>query len=384
MSSSLERRASLRLGVKLSLAFMLLFGVVGLAFGYGMSRLVWEAMEEEWDQELRACFESSERPDEDMRPTVQRIRASAEKHFQDKLPLLLIPSLVVGLAGGLGLTYLLTRNQRNVLRAVQRIRRTGSYDERLPLTNQRGAMREMVVLFNEMFELTEKQLNRFRESLDSVAHDLRTPLARLRGSAESVLKKGKTVDDYRSTMSDCLEESEQLVGMLNALMAIAEAEAGALEIQSVPVPVSELIQSVADLYAFVGEDRDIRVEVDLEPDLVVAGHPELLRQALANLVDNAVKFSPDGGRVEIAARREGDEVIFLICDEGPGVPPDEAERIWERLYRGDKSRQTPGLGLGLSFVRAIVHAHRGSVEAENRPDGGAVFTVHLPTGERVS
>ena len=179
-------------------------------------------------------------------------------------------------------------------------------------------------------------------------------------------------------MTDCLEESEQLVGMLNALMAIAEAEAGAWKVSSQPVPATDLIRSVADLYALVGEDRDVAVEVDLEPNLVVPAHPELLRQAPANLVDNAVKSSPDGGRVVVASRLEGDDEVFRVRDEGPGIPPDEKERIGERLYRGDKSRHTPGLGLGLSFVKAIVKAHHGTVEVENGADRAVTFTVRLP------
>jgi signal transduction histidine kinase len=182
----------------------------------------------------------------------------------------------------------------------------------------------------------------------------------------------------REALADCLEEAERMQAMLDTLMDISEAETGALRLAMSDVAVAPLAEEVRALYEDVAEDKSIRLEGHAPPDLIVRADRDRLRQALANLVDNAVKYTPAGGRVSITAAREDGGSAIRVADTGIGLAPGERERIFDRLYRGDRSRSERGLGLGLSLVRAYVQAHHGRVTVEDNGERGSVFTIWLP------
>jgi signal transduction histidine kinase len=166
--------------------------------------------------------------------------------------------------------------------------------------------------------------------------------------------------------------------MLDTLMDISEAETGTMRLTLADVPLHSLVAEVAGVYEDVAEDKSITIGTSVEPGLTVRADRDRLRQVLANLLDNAVKYTPAGGRVDLRALGEGDAVKIIVADTGPGIAPHDLPRIWERLYRGDQSRTERGLGLGLSLVRAIVTAHNGTVEVQSEAGKGSVFTVRLP------
>ncbi len=170
--------------------------------------------------------------------------------------------------------------------------------------------------------------------------------------------------------------------MLNTLMDISEAETGVMRLASEPIDAGEILRDARDLYADVAEEKHIEVRVDAPQALTLTADRNRLRQVLANLLDNAVKFTPAGGHVTLRARAEESGVALAVEDDGPGIAAEDLPRIWDRLYRGDRSRSERGLGLGLSLVRAIVEAHKGRVEVESTPDQGATFTLHLPADRR--
>jgi signal transduction histidine kinase len=297
--------------------------------------------------------------------------------FRRVLLVLFASIAVTGLAGGALLTWSALQPVHALGAAVQQILRTGRTDTRVPVSDTADALGRLGVLFNAMLERIDAVVAGMRGALDNVAHDLRTPLTRLRGIAETALQSDDPAT-VREGLAACLEESDRVAGMLSTLMDISEAETGTMRLQLEPVDLAELVRQTVDLYEDLAEDRSLSIHVDTQEDVWVRGDRSRLRQVLANLVDNAVKYTPAGGRIELRTACEGPEAVVTVEDTGIGIAPDELPQIWERLYRGDKSRSERGLGLGLSLVRAIVQAHEGTVTVQSRRGEGSSFQLRLP------
>ncbi len=255
---------------------------------------------------------------------------------------------------------------------------TGDISSRISARGRGDELDDLVILFNRMLERIEVLVRGMRGALDSVAHDLRTPMTRLRGSAELALRSSKKAGDYREALQDCLEESELILKMLNTLMDITEAESGAMKLNKNEVNLKSLITECMDVYRFVSEEKEISLEVFSRPDVTVYADASRIRQAVLNLVDNAIKYTPRGGRVDISAQEDQQKVKIRVSDTGIGIAEDELPQIFNRLYRSPHTRSTRGLGLGLSFVHAIVRAHGGEIQVESEPGKGSSFTIILP------
>lgn len=311
------------------------------------------------------------------------IRLALLRKFQWLVGLVSIIALVVGVTGGLILTRSTLQPIYDLIDVVQRIIRTGRTDTRVPDRSARGdAVDELSALFNTMLDRINRLIGAMGESLDNVAHDLRTPIARLRSRAESALQGG-TPDDQKEALESCLEESERILSMLNTLMDISEAETGVVQLQREPVGVRALLGEVVELYEDLADVKRVRVTLEPGEEVVVGGARDRLRQVFANLLDNAIKYTPEDGSVTLMARRDLDMAVVTVSDTGVGIAGEHLPRIWERLYRADASRSSRGLGLGLSLVKAYVHAHGGTVEAHSEPGRGAIFTVRLPILSRM-
>jgi len=301
--------------------------------------------------------------------------------FRIALSLVTLALVGIALTGGWLATQAAIRPIDRLADAVRRIVRTGRTDERVPVASAGDAIHDLTVSFNEMLDRIEGLVNGMRGALDSVAHDLRTPLTHLRGSAEVALAGAPDPERYREALADCVEEADRVLVMLNTLMDISEAESGAMPLKRDAIPLAEVIERAADLYRDVADARGISVETQARDDVVVRGDRVRLEQVAANLIDNAIKYTDSGGRVTVTVGRAVDgtaDAELVVEDTGIGIGAEEQPRIWERSYRGDRSRSQRGLGLGLSLVKAVVEAHRGRVSVTSAPGRGSRFTVRLP------
>jgi signal transduction histidine kinase len=311
--------------------------------------------------------------------------------FRAALGLVTLTIVLVGLSGGWIATQSALAPIRRLTRAVRRIIRTGRTDQRVAVEDTGDALEELTVLFNAMLDKIEGLVAAMRGSLDNVSHDLRTPLTRLRGTAEMALAGEADVERYREALADCVEESDRVLVMLNTLMDISEAESGAMQLQREPVWLADVVDRAVDLYHDVADAKGVTIGVsgvsrtgEGHDAVVVSGDRTRLEQVAANLIDNAVKYTPGGGRVDVTIRRDADSAVLEVRDTGAGISTDELPRIWDRLFRGDRSRTERGLGLGLSLVKAIVEAHGGSVSVTSEIGNGSTFTVSLPVAGRAA
>jgi len=288
----------------------------------------------------------------------------------------LVPTIAVTAAGAWLLAFWALRPVRHIINTVRRIE-VGAIDARVPTRGTGDEMDELGTLFNRMLDRIAALIRGMRHALDDAAHELRTPMTRLRGTAEIALRSGADLEGCREALADCVEESDRLLTLVDTLMDISEAETGALRLTRESIAIHRLLDDTLDLYRDVAEAQGVSI-VAASADLHVPGDRNRLRQALANLVDNAIKYTPAGGRVALSALAVRQGVEIAVHDTGIGIAADELPRIWSRLYRGDRARTRPGLGLGLSLVRAIVHAHGGRIDVVSTPGGGSTFTVLLP------
>ena len=321
---------------------------------------------------------------------VLQIGASTENRsritmaFQRSFLLTFVVMLGISIVGGLFFAGRTLRPIGSLSGTIKSIVRTGELTRRIPSPQTNDDLDELTGSFNEMLDRIERLVTGLRDALDSVAHDLRTPMTRLRNTAERALSGDSQARDLREALSDVMEESEGIVAMLNAMMDISEAESGAMNLKLDLVDLTAVATSVADVYAIVADEKSMRIEISAETSVLVAGDAPRLRQVIGNLYDNAIKYGSPDSTVMVTARIEHDGLsgepigALLVTNSGEGVAPEDVDRIWSRFYRGAEGAGVSGLGLGLALVRAIVHAHRGEVSVSSVPGETTTFRIALP------
>lgn len=299
-------------------------------------------------------------------------------HLRAGLLVVWLGAISFGLLGGFYLTRRALQPVGQLAATAKRVIESGDLALRVPVRGSRDELDELTQLFNGMLQRNETLVRGMREALDNVAHDLRTPLTRLRTGAEVALRDATDPAQMREALADGIEESERVLAMLTTLMDISEAETGVMQLKRTPVNLVELVRQVIDLYEDVAAERGIHLVTHLSSTALVNGDRNRLHQVVANLVDNAIKYTAAGGQVDLLSFQTDKWVGVTIKDTGMGISAEDLPRIWQRLYRADQSRSERGLGLGLSFVKAIVTAHDGQVAVHSEPGVGSTFTFELP------
>ncbi len=299
-------------------------------------------------------------------------------HFVASCVVLTIPMMLLALGGGALMANRVLRPLRQLNESVRNIIETGKLEARIPPENTAGELRELVVSFDQMLAKIESLVEGMRGVLDNAAHDLRTPITRLRGVAEMALSNPGDIAASHEALADCVEESERVITMLNTLMDISEVETGSMKLNFSRVDVSKLTREIAEIYSHVAEDRSLTISVSADKPCETMADENRLRQALGNLLDNAVKYTQPGGRIDLAVKMATRQIAVSVRDTGIGIATEDLPRVWERLFRSDKSRSQRGLGLGLSLVRAVARAHGGDCLVRSQPGAGSEFTLHIP------
>ena len=268
---------------------------------------------------------------------------------------------------------------RRVLKRIDTIRDTstkimsGNLSERVPVTKRNDEFDGLATNLNAMLDRIEQLLQGLKEVTDNVAHDLKTPLSRLRNQAETALRDGASDETRQRALETTIAESDRLIQTFNALLMIARAEAGAPSGALTDVDISAVVADVAELYGPVAEDEGIIVETAIAEGVHLHANRELIGQAMVNLLENAIKYAkPEGegqGRIAISLRRDGSRVLIEVSDNGPGIAPEDRTRVLQRFVRLEKSRSEPGSGLGLSLVNAVTGLHGGSFRIEDNAPG---------------
>ncbi len=279
----------------------------------------------------------------------------------------------------LALSFLIVYVMESPLRELEATLEAALEQKNFSIHHKKGILNPLYSLLGKVFYQNRKLIAEIQSSLDNVAHDLRTPMTRLRAVAEYTLQADQdTPEPYRNALSDCLEESERVLARLGVMMSVAEAEAGTMRLELQSLHVLEALEDVVGLYQYVAEEAGITVSLEGDGDLVILADKTRLSQVWANLLDNAIKYGHELGSVRISFTKQEQTLLVCFCDDGMGISESETSRIWERLYRGDRSRSQQGLGLGLNYVKAVVEAHGGSVSVTSTIRKGSRFEVRLP------
>jgi signal transduction histidine kinase len=279
-------------------------------------------------------------------------------------------TLALGAAGGLAMSRSVLHRVSVIGQTARRIMR-GALPERIPLRGTQDEFDHLAGNLNDMLNEIERLMEGMRQITDSIAHDLRTPLTRMRSRIEMTLLERPDVDTARAALQENLEEVEQLLATFTALMNIAQVEAGTLRSDFQPVALAPLVRRLAELYEPLAEDQELAFELALEGEPSVHGNVHLLSQAVANLVDNAIKYTPAGGRIVLSVRpgSAGRGAELAIADSGPGIPVAARAKVLERFVRLEPSRSSPGSGLGLSLVDAVARLHRATLILDDNAPG---------------
>lgn len=296
--------------------------------------------------------------------------------FRSAFLITVILILLLGLAGGWWLARRYWVRIESFNQMAMKIVNSGNLASRLPVVGN-NEFSVLATNMNAMLDKMEKLFQGIRQVSDNIAHDLRSPLTRLRADVEVTLQESDP-KQYRMTLERVLTELQNMQEIFQSLLSLGQAEAGSMRIRKKTLNLSVLLEDVVELYGPLAEDKGQVFEATIPPDMSLEGDRQLLAQAFSNLLDNAVKYVPEGGKIFLNAQIRDERAEIRLDDSGPGIPQDMRKKVFDRFVRVDPSRTLPGTGLGLSLVKAFIELHQGSIALSDSKWGGTSFLILLP------
>jgi heavy metal sensor kinase len=274
---------------------------------------------------------------------------------------------------------------RRAVAGVEAVTRTArhisesSLMERVPVKKHQDEIDQLANTFNQMLDRIQTLVTGIREMSDNIAHDLKSPITRIRGISEVSLTTGASEKEYETMAASTIEECDRLLDMINTMLVISKTEAGVNKLVTHEIDIAAVVRDACELFRAPAEDKDLRLACDVPGNFSISGDNRLIQRMIANLLDNAIKYTPVGGRIEVTVQpKHSHAVAITVKDNGVGIDDKDMPHIFERFYRCDPSRSEAGIGLGLSFARAIARAHGGDITVTSEPNQGSLFTVTLP------
>jgi heavy metal sensor kinase len=287
--------------------------------------------------------------------------------------------LVLAMMGGWFMARRALSGVAMVTRAAQQISEQ-DLTARVPVRHRHNEIDLLAITFNQMLDRVQNLITGIRQMSDNIAHDLRSPITRIRGLAEVTLTGNPSGEDYQLMTASTIEECDRLLDMINTMLTISRTEAGVNPLERLPVDLAVLAKDACELFLPLAEDKSLTIEQQLEHHASVDGDQRMLQRMIANLIDNAIKYNLEGGRVIVSLTPGTDGMVCLtISDTGIGISDEDQSKIFDRFFRGDQSRTQSGAGLGLSLAQAVARAHGGWIQVSSTLQRGSSFCVILPT-----
>ncbi len=275
---------------------------------------------------------------------------------------------------------------RRALAGVETVTQTArhisgsSLEDRVPVNKREDEIDRLAITFNQMLDRIQALVTEIKEMSDNIAHDLKSPITRIRGISEIALTTGASPNDYEKIAASTIEECDRLLDMIDTMLVISKTEAGVSSLEKNEINISSVLRDACELFQPAAEDKGLTLICDAVRDFKIYGDIRLIQRMIANLLDNAIKYTPSDGRVGISAHAASSQRMeIVVTDTGVGISEKDLPHIFERFYRCDPSRSQAGTGLGLSFARTVARAHGGDITVKSSPNQGSTFSVTLPS-----
>jgi heavy metal sensor kinase len=297
--------------------------------------------------------------------------------FKQIFIVIMAPLIII--AAGVG--WFMARRAVSGIEAVTRTAQKisgGTLEERVPVKTKGDEIDQLAMTFNQMLDRIQTLLTEIKEMSDNIAHDLRSPITRIRGTAEVTLTTGTSLGEYEGMAASTIEECDRLLDMINTMLMISKTESGVDKLSREEIDLQGLIGEACEHFGPAAEDKGVTLTCDVPDRSHLVGDTRMIQRMVSNLLDNAVKYTPSGGWVNVSVSEKDQRVFISVKDTGCGVSPSDLPHIFVRFYRCDQSRSQAGIGLGLSLARAIARAHGGEITVTSTPNQGSIFIITLP------